>query len=91
MDHTWNQGASLAPAMNEMTTGTPEEFLRRYPGAEELVVLLGAVQDVCEAWGTVPDGLPGDLILETMDPHMEAMGRALDAMKGSPARRSNAP
>ena len=75
MTHTWNQGASLAPATNEMTTGTPEEFLRRYPGAEELVVLLGAV---------------GDFLDLNSEPHYRAMQAAYAAIKGTPARRSNA-
>ena len=67
---------------NGMYGQSPEEFVRRYPGAEELVELLGAVQDVCEAWEHEEDKL---LALR-----MEALGAALNRMKGAPARRSNA-
>ena len=67
---------------NEMYGRTPEEFLRRWPGAEELVVLLGAVQEAVWAWDHEDD--------ESLGARMEALGAALDAMKGEPARRSNA-
>ncbi|MDX9832690.1 MAG: hypothetical protein RBU35_20650 [Anaerolineae bacterium] len=71
---------------NQMYGQSPEEFLRRWPGAEELVELLGAVQDAVEAWEHGP-GEESDKLLSL---RMGLLKVRIDAMKGNPARRSNA-